>query len=173
VLTEDHTDELVLLLERTVDAKGRRWVRVRLPSRTPNKSGWVPQRTLGVFYPVNTWLKISRNRFTATLIRDGHVVFRARIGHGKRQWPTPRGEFYVRNRLHSFHNPVYGPVAFGTSAKSSTLTDWPGGGVIGIHGTNQPGLIPGRISHGCIRLKNKDILRLDKLMPVGTPISIH
>ena len=32
----------------------------------------------------------------------------------------------------------YGPLAFGTSAKSATLTDWPGGGVVGIHGTNEP-----------------------------------
>ena len=67
---------------------------------------------------------------------------------------------------------VYGPLAFITSATSPTLTDWPGGGIVGIHGTNQPGLIPGRISHGCVRLRNADILRLAKLMPVGTPLTI-
>jgi len=32
---------------------------------------------------------------------------------------------------------VYGPVAFGTSAYAR-LSDWPGGGVVGIHGTNEP-----------------------------------
>ena len=53
---------------------------------------------------------------------------------------------------------VYGPVAFITSATSPTLTDWPGGGIVGVHGTNTPGLIPGRISHGCVRLRNADIL---------------
>jgi lipoprotein-anchoring transpeptidase ErfK/SrfK len=63
-------------------------------------------------------------------------------------------------------------VAFGTSATSDTLTDWPGGGYVGVHGTNEPGLIPGRISHGCVRLKNPDIVRLSKLMPVGTPVTI-
>ena len=172
--TSDDTDELVLLLERAIDADGRRWIRVRLPSREPDKTGWVPQRSLGVFYPVDTWLKISRNRFTATLLRKGKVVFRARVGIGQRRWPTPRGEYYIRNRLSGYGlGGPYGPLAFGTSAMSATLTDWPGGGVIGLHGTNQPGLIPGRISHGCIRMKNKDILRLDKLMPVGTPVSIR
>jgi lipoprotein-anchoring transpeptidase ErfK/SrfK len=52
------------------------------------------------------------------------------------------------------------------------LSDWPRGGVVGIHGTNAPGLIPGRPSHGCVRLRNPAILRLAKLMPVGTTIRI-
>ena len=44
---------------------------------------------------------------------------------------------------------------------------------MGIHGTNEPELIPGRISHGCIRLRNADILRLARLLPVGTPLEIR
>jgi lipoprotein-anchoring transpeptidase ErfK/SrfK len=43
---------------------------------------------------------------------------------------------------------------------------------VGIHGTNQPQLVPGRPSHGCIRMRNSDILRLGRLMPVGTPLRI-
>jgi lipoprotein-anchoring transpeptidase ErfK/SrfK len=61
---------------------------------------------------------------------------------------------------------------FRTSARSRVLTDWPGGGYVGIHGTDRPELIPGRISHGCIRLRNADVLRLARLMPLGTPITI-
>jgi lipoprotein-anchoring transpeptidase ErfK/SrfK len=53
------------------------------------------------------------------------------------------------------------------------LTDWPGGGVIGIHGTDEPGLIPGRPSHGCVRVPNRKISRLAKLMPIGTPVRIR
>ena len=68
---------------------------------------------------------------------------------------------------------MYGPWAFGTSAYSDTLTDWPGGGVVGIHGTNQPQLIPGRPSHGCVRVPNPKIRRLAELMPIGTPIRIR
>jgi lipoprotein-anchoring transpeptidase ErfK/SrfK len=52
------------------------------------------------------------------------------------------------------------------------LTDWPAGGFVGVHGTNQPELVPGRVSHGCIRLRNEDILRLARLLPVGTPVKI-
>ena len=67
---------------------------------------------------------------------------------------------------------AYGPFAFGTSAYSS-LTDWPGGGVVGMHGTNEPRLVPGRPSHGCIRLRNADILRLARMVSVGTPLLVQ
>jgi lipoprotein-anchoring transpeptidase ErfK/SrfK len=73
----------------------------------------------------------------------------------------------------SYSSPFYGPVAFGTSARSEVLTDWPAGGFVGIHGTNRPDLLPGRVSHGCIRLRNQDILRLARLLPVGTPLTIR
>jgi lipoprotein-anchoring transpeptidase ErfK/SrfK len=53
------------------------------------------------------------------------------------------------------------------------LTDWPGGGYIGIHGTNMPELVPGRVSHGCIRMRNQDILKLSALMPIGTPLIVR
>jgi lipoprotein-anchoring transpeptidase ErfK/SrfK len=45
--------------------------------------------------------------------------------------------------------------------------------VVGIHGTNQPGLIPGRVSHGCVRVRNTQIRKLRLLMGLGTPIRIH
>ena len=35
--------------------------------------------------------------------------------------------------------------------------------MVGLHGTNQPRLIPGRPSHGCVRLRNEDIARLYRL----------
>lgn len=171
--TEDGTDELVLALERTRGEDGRQWVRVRLPIRPVGSTGWVPKSALEPLTAVKTWLRIDRRRFRATLIKSGRVVFRARIGVGKRKWPTPRGEFYIRNKLSGFpRDTIYGALAFGTSAKSKVLTDWPRGGVIGIHGTNRPGLLPGRVSHGCIRMTNRKILRLARLMPVGTPVSI-
>ncbi|MGZ5332606.1 MAG: L,D-transpeptidase, partial [Solirubrobacterales bacterium] len=88
--------------------------------------------------------------------------------------PTPRGHFYVRERLPlSRPGGVYGLFAFGTSAYSPGLSDWPGGGVVGIHGTNQPQLIPGTVSHGCVRVRNSDIRGLRRLMGLGTPVWIR
>jgi lipoprotein-anchoring transpeptidase ErfK/SrfK len=44
--------------------------------------------------------------------------------------------------------------------------------VVGIHGTDEPQLVPGRPSHGCMRLHNADITRLWHLISVGTPIDV-
>ena len=68
---------------------------------------------------------------------------------------------------------MYGPFAFGTNARSPTLTDWPNGGIVGISGTDRPDLIPGRTSHGCVRMSNAAIVALGKLMPAGTPVILR
>jgi lipoprotein-anchoring transpeptidase ErfK/SrfK len=160
-----------MFLART-DRGGRGWIKVRLPILPNNTVGWVPRSSLGGYQSVSTHLLVDRARLRATLVRNGRTVFAAPVAVGARQWPTPAGRFYVRNKLTGYSSPFYGPLAFGTSAHSDELTDWPAGGIVGIHGTSLPQLIPGRISHGCVRLRNPDILRLDRLMPVGTPVTI-
>jgi hypothetical protein len=172
VRTPEGTTNLVLVLG-TSWRHGEEWVQVRLPILPNNSIGWVPRSALGGYHFVTTHLVVDVERLQATLLRDGRPVFRAPVGIGEPQSPTPHGEFYVRDELTDYAGPFYGPVAFGTSARSSVLTDWPEGGFIGIHGTDAPELIPGRISHGCIRLRNRDILRLARMMPVGTPLTVQ
>ena len=170
--TPEGTANTLLILDRTDDATGRIWVRARLPVLPNGTTGWLPRSAIGGYRSVNTRLVIDRRRFRAILLRDGRPVMRAKIGIGLTQWPTPRGRFYIRSKLVRYRSDFFGPVAFGTSARSAVLTDWPGGGFIGIHGTNQPELLPGRVSHGCIRMRNADIVRLGRLMPVGTPMEV-
>jgi hypothetical protein len=170
-LTPENTQNLVGLLEQR-RIQGREWVKVRLAKLPNNSTGWVRRTDLGAFRLVRTRLVVNRSAFAATLYRAGKKVFRAPVGVGQGHWPTPRGEYYIRMKLCCYGNPTYGPYAFGLSARSAVLTDWPGGGYIGIHGTNAPGLIPGRISHGCIRMRNEHITRLNRLMPVGTPVTV-
>jgi L,D-transpeptidase catalytic domain len=169
--TSEGTTNIVLVIGEATREDGQ-WVHVRLPVLPNDETGWVPRRDLGGYRFVHTHLIVDRESFRATLLYDGRPVFRAAVGVGRPEWPTPAGEFYVRDQLAGFGDPFYGPVAFGTSARSEVLTDWPGGGFVGIHGTNEPELIPGRISHGCIRMRNSDILRLRGLMPVGTPVTV-
>jgi hypothetical protein len=171
--TPEGTSNLVLVLDRARGPRGRLWVRVRLPVLPNNSTGWVRRDVLGVYSVVRTRLRIDLGRLRATLFRGGRPVFRARIGVGRPESPTPRGWFYIRSRLVRYRSSFYGPLAFGTSARSTALTEWPGGGFIGIHGTSRPELLPGRVSHGCIRMRNADIVRLGRLMPVGTPVTIQ
>jgi hypothetical protein len=170
--TEDGFAEVYLVLARYTDASGRRWLKVRLPMRPNGRTGWVRRPSLGGLHTVRTFLRVDKHHLRATLFRGGRRVWSAPVGIGKHGTETPGGRFYVRERLRvPSRGSLYGPLAFGTSAYSK-LSDWPGGGVIGIHGTNEPGLIPGRPSHGCIRLRNRDVVRLGKLMPIGTPVRI-
>jgi lipoprotein-anchoring transpeptidase ErfK/SrfK len=166
--TPDGTTNIVVATRRA-QRGGRLWVRVLLP----NAAGWVPRSALAGYGVVRTRLVVDRRRLTATLWRGGRRVFHSRVAIGRKGAPTPAGRFYVRDRLTRYASPTYGPIAFGTSATSPTLTDWPGGAFVGIHGTDRPDLIPGRVSHGCIRMRNADILRLARVMPVGTPITIR
>lgn len=170
--TPEGTTNLVVVLGRARRHESGLWVRVRLPVLPNGSTGWVPRQALGGYHIVDTRLVVDRRAMRAVLFRGGKRIFDARVGVGSPRWPTPAGRSYVRVKLTRYKSAFYGPLAFGTSARSAVLTDWPAGGFVGIHGTDRPDLIPGRVSHGCIRLRNQDILRLGKLMPVGTPITI-
>lgn len=173
MLTEDGLPEVYVALRAWVDERGRPWVKVRVPMRPNGRRGWVPRDALGPFSAVRTRMLVDRRRLRATLWRAGRVVWRSPVGVGAPGTPTPAGSFYVRERLRVAHpGGPYGPWAFGTSAYS-VLSDWPGGGVVGIHGTDRPDLIPGRPSHGCIRVPNPAVRRLARLLPVGTPVRIE
>jgi lipoprotein-anchoring transpeptidase ErfK/SrfK len=154
-------------------SEGRLWVHLSLAVLPNGTEGWVPRSALGGYTVVDTRLVVSLGALRATLYRGDRQILIVPVGIGTRLSPTPQGTFYIRNKLTSYASSFYGPVAFGTSARSEVLTDWPAGGFVGIHGTDRPDLIPGRISHGCIRLRNPDIVRLSRLLQVGSPVVIH
>jgi hypothetical protein len=171
--TEDRLPEVYLVLESRLDDNGDAWLKIRIPRRPNGDTGWVREEQISNLKVVTTHLTIDRSKLRATLRKSGKVIWSSPIGVGAPGTITPAGRFWIRERLKNLGgSPIYGPWAFGTSAYSATLTDWPGGGVVGIHGTNQPELIPGRPSHGCIRVPNGKISRLAKIMPIGTPIKI-
>jgi hypothetical protein len=172
--TPDGTPEVVLLLDDYRRRDGRLWVRVRLPMRPSGRTGWVPRSRLGNYRLTRLSFTIDRRGQRAALYRRGRAIWRAPVGVGKPGSPTPPGRFYIRSRLLPLDSSgIYGIFAFGTSAYSAVLTDWPRGGMVGVHGTNEPGLIPGRISHGCVRVRNSSMARLRALMGLGTPVRIR
>jgi hypothetical protein len=172
LLTEDKFPQPYVVLADWSDARGTRWFKIRLPGRPNGRTGWVTELSLGDLSTVDTNLVVNRSTLRVTLFKAGQDIFRAPIGVGKASTRTPAGTFWVTEKFRVRSAPVYGTRAIGTSAYAPGLTDWPGGGVVGMHGTNQPGLVPGRPSHGCIRLRNADINRLYRLVPKGTPIHV-
>jgi len=165
-------DEVYGVLAVTADSQGRRWLRVRLPMRPNGRTGWIPEDALGQLQVSQQQLTINRRTLRATLFDKGRKVWSSRIGVGAASTPTPSGTYYVTARVSSKEfGPAYGNWTFMTTAYSRLL-DWPGGGVVGVHGTNRPGLIPGRPSHGCVRIRNSDMAKLAARMKTGTPITI-
>jgi L,D-transpeptidase catalytic domain len=170
--TEEGFPQPYLLLSSYVDTAHNTWVRLRVPGRPNGRTGWVLRDALSPFHVVRTYLRVNRRTLRAVLYRTGRRIWSARVGVGKASTPTPAGRFWVRERFRVRDAPFYGPYAIGTSAYAPKLSEWPHGGVVGLHGTSEPQLIPGRPSHGCIRLRNADIARLWRLLPLGTPVRI-
>ena len=170
-LTVDGQANVYLAL-RSYTLNGREWIEVPLPGRPNGRIGWVPAGALGELQVTHQYLRVDRRTTRMTLYRDGLAVWNAPVGLGRPGLSTPAGRFYVTEKLQTIGGPVYGPYALGTSAYAPTLAEWPGGGVVGIHGTDEPQLVPGYPSHGCIRLHNADIVQLYRMVEVGTPIEI-
>ncbi|CAB4335798.1 unannotated protein [freshwater metagenome] len=172
LLTEDRMPEVYVALSLATNTEGD-WLRVRIPGRPNGRSGWVRRAAFGDLVRNEYRLEINRRSFHIRLFRAGRQIFRARVGVGTAQTPTPAGQFWIREKLRFRSNPSYGNYAFGTSAYAPTLSEWPGGGVVGIHGTEFPSLIPGRPSHGCIRMRNASVAKLWQMTPLGTPVQIR
>jgi lipoprotein-anchoring transpeptidase ErfK/SrfK len=120
--------------------------------------------------PIRKEIVIDRSERTLELRNGGRVVLRTRVAVGAYGMETPLGRFYIVAKFRPTA-PILGAFGFETSAYSK-LSEWPGGGVVGIHGTNTPSLLGQAVSHGCVRVANEAILRLKALVPVGTPITI-
>jgi hypothetical protein len=171
--TEDGFPEVYVLLALTTNARGRVWVHIRIPGRPNGRTGWVPQSALGEFHVTHWLIEIRLHARRLTAYYNGGLRFSAPVGVGKPSTPTPAGHFWIRERMKmSDPSNPYWPYALGTSAYSS-LTEWPGGGVVGIHGAlGAPQLIPGDPSHGCVRMHDADIAWLAPRVQLGTPVHI-
>ncbi|HME03345.1 MAG TPA: L,D-transpeptidase family protein [Solirubrobacteraceae bacterium] len=171
--TEDGFPEVYLLLTSHVDAHGREWIKLRIPGRPNGRKGWVERELLGTFHHTRWLIVVNRSERRLTAYYDGHVRMVAPVGIGKPSTPTPPGHFWIRERFR-ITNPSspYWPYALGTS-DYSTLSEWPGGGVVGIHGAfGEPQKIPGDPSHGCVRMLDPDIAWLAPRVTLGTPVDI-
>jgi lipoprotein-anchoring transpeptidase ErfK/SrfK len=151
------------------------WVQVYLPTRPNSSTGWVKRSDVRVDERPITWaVKVDLANYTVTVLRNGAVDYVADAAIGSPEYPTPTGTFYITDPIDLTNRPGtgYGAFALGLSGHSDVLTDFGGGdGQIAIHGTDNPGDVGQAISHGCVRLKNPDILRLSTL-PLGTPVFI-
>ena len=162
--------EVLALSELADPATGKpAWYRITIPGRPNGRTGWIPAGSV-TLKPVDRWLVIYRGARKFEFYVNNKLVRTGKVAIGRPGMETPLGLFYVQAKFDPTW-PVLGAYAFETSGYSK-LSDWPGGGVVGVHGTNTPNLIGQAVSHGCVRLYNKDIQYLRSVVGVGTPIKI-
>ncbi len=93
--------------------------------------------------------------------RNGEIIKSYSIATGKSSTPSPIGTWKIINK--GTWGSSFGGRWMGLNVP------W---GKYGIHGTNAPNSIGWSSSHGCIRMKNKNVAELYKITPLGTPVII-
>ena len=168
---QDFRPRPVLALAARRDPRGRpAWYRIAVPGRPNGRTGWVRAAHVRI-KPVRWQIVVRRDVRRLELWRDGSLDYRTTVAVGAPGMETPLGLFQVTLRFTPRRQPFLGAFAFETTAYSK-LSEWPGGGVVGLHGTTQPWLLGQAVSHGCIRISNEAASYLKRRVPVGTPIHI-
>jgi len=108
------------------------------------------------------------------VMEGGEVIASFPVAVGAEESPSPTGEFQIVNRV---SNPTYyRPGTVIPSGKDNPVgTRWIGLSQkgYGIHGTNAPRSVGHAASHGCIRLRNRDVERLFNMLRVGDTVEIR
>ena len=106
-------------------------------------------------------IKISLARRLLYLRQGDTIVRTYPVGVGKIATSTPVGKYHIISKVSNPGGP-FGAMWLGLSQLH-----------YGIHGTNNPSSIGGAVSKGCIRMYNRDVLELSRMVAVGTPVSIE
>lgn len=146
------------------------WLQVQLPVRPNGTTGWVSADQVATS-TVGDYLLATLSTYRLDHYRDGKLVDSFPIGIGVPATPTPTGTFYIW-AIQDAPGPPYDPAILALSAFSPTLTNWPLGGIVGVHGWQDPSVEGKQISNGCLRMHPGDVSKLEKDLPLGTPIQI-
>jgi lipoprotein-anchoring transpeptidase ErfK/SrfK len=163
-----------LVLVHAIREKGAKtWYQVLLAQRPNGSRGWVREGELA-FYTVSSKIVIDLSERKLAVYRRGELKGTFPVAVGRPGLATPTGFFFVNQKLRPpSPGGAYGVLALGTSAFQPKLSYWPQGGPVAIHGTNEDYLIGKAVSHGCVRMHNKDVLEVSKLVPAGSPVVIQ
>lgn len=149
---------------------------VRLPHRQPPTT---PQKRLPQPAPSNIRLVVDLSDRLVHLYRGTKLHASYPVAIGQAGWETPTGAFHVQDMQ---KNPVWQhPITeelITTGPENPLGVRWigfwsDGQNQIGFHGTNQEDLIGQAVSHGCLRMRNPDIVTLFTQVQLGTPVSVQ
>jgi len=169
----------LLVLSRGHAADGRCWLRVRLPWRPNDATGWINARK--VVLQKTPWrIAVSTDQRALTLFRAGAPVRTFEVVVGKPSTPTPEGLFAITWAIPWYPNEFLGSWVLDLTAHSDVLKQFDGGiGTVAIHGRGGSSLLDPvgtAASHGCVRVANDAIDWLVRTIGehqvAGTPVRI-
>ena len=145
----------------------------------------VPQSTVPVAEPVwgdraeDTKLTVDLSDRTVYLYRNQKLMASYRIAVGQPGWETPVGSFRVRQMV---KNPVWQhPITdeiFPPGDVNPLGVRWIGFAAdehmkLGFHGTTGESSIGQAVSHGCLRMRNRDVTALFSQVSIGTVVTVR
>jgi lipoprotein-anchoring transpeptidase ErfK/SrfK len=163
----------LVLVDTVRQVAGVTWYRVYVAMRPNESRGWVREGRLA-FYTTSAHIVIDLSRRRLMVYRAGKLLRTFPVAVGRPGLATPTGHFFINQKLRP-PSPygAYGVLALGISAFQPRLASWAEGGPVAIHGTNEPALIGKAVSHGCVRMHNRDVLAVNELVPAGSPVDIE
>lgn len=149
------------------------WLAVRSPALGNKQLGWVHAAPLRLLRrPVVLEVDLSRRELA---LRDEQgVERRITVAIGAPATPTPRGEFYVTDKLPGADfGSYYGCCVLALSGRQPNLPQgWSGGDRLAIHGAPTP-TWGQAVSNGCLHADEPDLRYLMKNVALGTRVVIH
>ncbi len=162
----------LVLVDTTREVGGKVWYRVWIAMRPNGSRGWVPEGKLA-FYKTSAKITIDLSERKLRVYRRGELLGTYPVAVGKPGLSTPTGFYFINQKLKPpSPDGAYGVLAIGISAFQPKLAYWAQGGPVAIHGTNEDYLIGKAVSHGCVRMHNKDVLAVSRYVPAGSPVEI-
>lgn len=113
------------------------------------------------------------------LYQGEQVVASYPVAVGKAGWETPTGSFKIIQKIENpvWQNPWTGevrPPGPNSALGLRWIGFWTDGkDVIGFHGTPTVDSIGQAASHGCVRMRNEDVVALFEQVDVGTPVIVE
>lgn len=166
---------LLLGVERQAIAEG---ASVQDVANTQKASSLIPVGS-AVSNTQNTLLVIKLRDRRVYVYQNNQLKTSYPIAVGKAGWETPKGIFKVieMQRNPAWQHPWNGkiiPPGPDNPLGARWIGFWTDGkNFIGFHGTPQEHLVGQAVSHGCIRMLNKDVLALYTQVGVGTPVKVE
>lgn len=150
------------------------------PQVAPPKTTWVkPAELPWGDRALDTRLTVDLSDRTVYVYRNEKLMASYRIAIGQSNWETPSGTFRVRQMVknptwkHPLTDEIFPP------GDANPLGDrWIGFTAdeqmkLGFHGTKDEHLIGQAVSHGCLRMKNREVRSLFEQVSIGTEVTVR